>query len=108
MLIISYGTYGDPALGIARVYITSSIGKNYGNASGYSNPQVDELFAQGATLAETSARSAAYREAEKIIAEELPVMTLHENKGIDAAVANLYGIWGYEGAGRFGEAYFAE
>jgi peptide/nickel transport system substrate-binding protein len=37
---------GDPALGVARTYISSNIRKGvmFSNTSGYSNPKVDELF----------------------------------------------------------------
>ncbi len=105
--LFSYGTYGDPALGIARIYITSMIGFANGNGSGYSNPEVDRLFERAASLADTRARGDVYRQIQRILAQEMPVMTLHENRGVDAASARLNGLWGYEGAGRFGEAWLA-
>ena len=45
----NYTTSGDPALGISRLYTTESINKaaTFNNASGYSNPEVDALFAKG-------------------------------------------------------------
>ena len=106
--LFSYGTYGDPALGIERAYITSTIGFFYGNGARYSNPEVDLLFAQAASLADTNARGDVYRRIQKILADDLPIMTLQENRGLDAATAKLHGIWGYEGAGRFGEARFSK
>src|SRR4029453_4328747 len=42
-----YTTYGDPALGIVRQFVSSTIGQPFGNASGYSNPEVDQLGAPG-------------------------------------------------------------
>lgn len=105
--LVSYGTYGDPALGIARIYITPMIGRTYGNGSRYSNPEVDRLFEQAASLSDVRARGDVYRQIQRILAQDLPVMTLHENRGVDAANAHLNGLWGYEGAGRFGEAWLA-
>src|SRR5690606_8380364 len=37
---------GDPALGVARTYVSSNIRKGvmFSNTAGYSNPRVDELF----------------------------------------------------------------
>jgi peptide/nickel transport system substrate-binding protein len=42
----TYTTLGDPALGIARTYVTESIqkGTTFNNASQYSNPEIDKLF----------------------------------------------------------------
>jgi peptide/nickel transport system substrate-binding protein len=105
--LFSYGTYGDPALGIARTYISSMIGFPNGNGARYSNPAVDQLFERAASLAETQARGDLYRQIQRILADDLPVMTLQENRGVDAASARLNGIWGFEGAGRFGEAWFS-
>ena len=42
------------------------------NWGGYSNPKVDELLQQGRTSLEQSERAAAYQEAAKVLAEELP------------------------------------
>jgi peptide/nickel transport system substrate-binding protein len=41
-------TLSDPALGVARTYVTTSIrhGILFGSHSDYSNPKVDELFAK--------------------------------------------------------------
>ena len=42
--------YGDPALGVARNYVSSQIAKGqlFNNVEGYSNPEIDKLFADGA------------------------------------------------------------
>ena len=40
--------FGDPATGVARSYVSSNIvkGNPFGNVGGYSNPEVDRLFAE--------------------------------------------------------------
>ena len=44
----SYQTGPDPAVAVARLYITKNIEKLMGrNLMGYSNPKVDELFDAG-------------------------------------------------------------
>lgn len=47
---LSYTSFGDPALGVARAFVTSSIGQTMGNAAGYSNPEVDKIFDQASKL----------------------------------------------------------
>ena len=44
---------GDPALGVARTYISSNIKKGilFSNTQGYSNPEVDRLFEEAAARA---------------------------------------------------------
>ena len=60
----AYSTAGDPALGVERLYITSAIRKApFVNASGYSNPAIDKLFAEGADATATADRARAYRAA---------------------------------------------
>jgi len=82
--IQSYTTRGEPALGIARSYISSSIGQaSFNNASGYSNPEVDELFVQGATHATEEQRAPFYFDAQEILQEDLPVLNIADSRGVD-------------------------
>lgn len=72
--------YGDPALGVARSYITSNIAKGspWNNVGGYSNPKVDELFANAAVAYPDAKRQELYTEVQKILAEDVPVAWLLE------------------------------
>ena len=71
---------GDPAMGVARSYITSNIAKGnpFANVGGYSNPEVDKLFAQAAIAPTDSARQELYTKVQKVLADELPVLWLLE------------------------------
>lgn len=71
---------GDPAIGVARSYISSNIvkGNPFGNVGGYSNPEVDRLFAEAAVAPSEQARQALYSPVQKLLAEELPVLWLLE------------------------------
>jgi peptide/nickel transport system substrate-binding protein len=73
MQIIYLGQYGDPALGVARTYISSNIHKGvpYTNTSGYANPKVDELFARAATATSDDDRKRDYSEVQKLLVEDL-------------------------------------
>ncbi|MCF3981536.1 ABC transporter substrate-binding protein, partial [Pseudomonas aeruginosa] len=44
---------GDPATGVARSYVSTNIAKGnpFANVGGYSNPEVDKLFADAAIAA---------------------------------------------------------
>lgn len=72
--------YGDPALGVARSYITSQISKGtpFNNIVGYSNPKVDELFDAGAAENDPEKRAAIYKEVQQLLVQEVPVAWLHE------------------------------
>lgn len=72
--------FGDPALGVARFFVSSNIRKGvpYSNCTGYSNPKVDELFGVAATATDDAARQKAYSEVQKILAEEVPMAWLAE------------------------------
>jgi peptide/nickel transport system substrate-binding protein len=72
--------YGDPALGVARTYISSNIAKGspWNNVSGYVNEEVDRLFAEGAVAVGDDARQALYDEMQKTVVDEVPVAWLLE------------------------------
>ena len=91
----NYTTSGDPALGISRIYTTESINKaaTFNNASGYSNPEVDDLFAKGRDAASEAERANAYFKVQEILARDLPTLTIHQQAEIDAASAKLRGLW---------------
>ena len=108
MTMIGYTSYGDPALGVARIFISSAIGRPFGNASLYSNPEVDELFQRGRSAIDLEERGTFYKQAQKILADELPVLTLHEYQHEDAARSALKDVWGGQGYGRWGNAWLDE
>jgi peptide/nickel transport system substrate-binding protein len=91
----NYTTSGDPALGISRLYVTDSIkqGTTFNNASGYSNPEVDDLFNKGRDAATQDERAKNYFKVQEILARDLPVLTMHQQAEIDAATAKLHGLW---------------
>jgi peptide/nickel transport system substrate-binding protein len=72
--------YGDPALGVARNYVSSNIRKGvmFSNIGGYSNPEVDQLFADGAATGDSAKRQAAYSKVQQILVEDVPVVWLLE------------------------------
>jgi len=72
--------YGDPALGVARTYISDNIRKGvlFTNTMGYSNPKVDELFAGAAREVDNTKRQAMYSEVQQILSDDLPVVWLLE------------------------------
>jgi peptide/nickel transport system substrate-binding protein len=70
---------GDPATGVARSYVSSNIvkGNPFGTSGGYSNAEVDRLFAEAANAPE-SKRQELYTKVQQLLAEELPVLWLLE------------------------------
>ncbi|WP_336058112.1 ABC transporter substrate-binding protein [Nitratireductor sp. CH_MIT9313-5] len=72
--------YGDPALGVARTYISSNIakGSQWNNVEGYENEKVDELFAKAAVAVTAEERQEIYTELQKILTDDVPVAWLLE------------------------------
>ena len=87
-----YTSFGDPALGMARTWITSSIKKPFGNGSGYSNPQVDALFEEGEQAVGREKRGEAYRKVQAILADDLPVLSIREGAYYDGMSRTIHGI----------------
>lgn len=73
--------YGDPAIGVARAYISSNIikGSPFANVGGYSNPEVDALFDEAATAAREQ-RPDLYKRVQDILMEDVPLLWLIEEE----------------------------
>lgn len=83
LFLTGYNTVGEVALGVQRVYLCSAIGTQpFQNTSSYCNPEVDELFAEGARYADPDLRKVPYFKAQEIIAEDMPVLHVNENATI--------------------------
>ncbi len=92
--LMSYTSLGDPALGIQRAFISGTLNKPYGNPTGYSNPTVDALFQKGEHATDVQERGKYYREAQTILAEDLPSLTIRDYRAIDGATKRLHDLWG--------------
>ncbi len=104
--MLSNSSLSDPAFGIGRTFVTSSIGKVYGNPEGYSNPEVDALFEKGERATSYEERAPFYRQIQAILAEDLPVVQLRQFIEIDGVSKKLHGIWGKsQGNGLWSEAW---
>jgi peptide/nickel transport system substrate-binding protein len=81
-----FSTGADPAIDVARLYISSNIRNvNFTNGSAYRNAKVDELFSEGQSAFRTEDRARAYREAQMILVDELPCIWLVES--------GIVGVW---------------
>ncbi len=90
--IVAYNGYSDPALGMARMVLTSSMGKPLGNGSGYSNPAIDNLLDQAEKTASLAERTARYQEVQRTLASDLPILTVHERILYDASSKRVRGL----------------
>ena len=79
MHIHGFSTGSDPAIDIARLYVSSNIRPvSFTNDAGYRNPIVDELFVKGEEASYPEQRAVYYREIQRILTDELPVIWLSE------------------------------
>lgn len=79
MQIHSFSTGSDPAVDIARFYVSSNIRPvTFTNGSAYRNPEVDALFTKGADASSIQERAKYYKEVQKILSEDLPIIWIEE------------------------------
>jgi peptide/nickel transport system substrate-binding protein len=93
--------FGDPAIGVARTYLSSNIKKGvpFNNTMGYENPAVDDLFARAARAVDEGERQKLYSEVQKILVEDVPVAWMLEiktptiyNKKFTDVIATALGV----------------
>lgn len=65
--------YGDPALGVQRLYISSNIvkGSPFANVQGYSNPETDKLWEAAASEVDPAKRQALYTQIQTTLVNEV-------------------------------------
>lgn len=78
---------GDPSIGVERNYVTSQIAKGspWNNVEGYSNPEVDKLFAEAAPAFPPEKRQALYDQVSSLVQKDVPVAWL-----LDLAFPTIY------------------
>ena len=105
-------TLSDPALGVARSYITENQRKGvlFTNTSGYSNAEVDRLFAAAANEPDEAKRSELYHQVQKILADDVALAWLVELQWPTIYSAKLKNVVrnGLGPNDNFAEAYFEE
>jgi peptide/nickel transport system substrate-binding protein len=89
----SFYSAGDPAIGYTRLYITNTSTSPNTNASGYSNPKVDDLLGQAATAPERATRAQLYKDLQVILNEDLPSLVLFDEETVDTASRKLTGVF---------------
>ena len=72
--------YADPAIGVARNYISANIikGTPFGNNHGYSNPEVDRLFETAPLVQNADERQRMYTEVQRILVDDVATGNLIE------------------------------
>jgi peptide/nickel transport system substrate-binding protein len=71
--------YGDPTLGVERTYVSTNIKKIvFTNTGGYSNPQVDQLFAEARKEADPAARQKSFTAVQELLVQQIPQVWLLE------------------------------
>ena len=71
--------FGDPTLGVERSYVSTNIKKIiFTNTGGFSNPEVDRLFAAARNAAEPAVRQKAFSAVQHLLVEQMPVLWLLE------------------------------
>ena len=102
----------DPVLGVHRHYSSDQIrqGTHFVNSSQYKNPKLDGLMADAAKEPDAKKRSAAYKEIQEILADDMPVVNLHEMKFLTVFNSKLKGheLSGLGAYGSFERTWFDE
>jgi ABC-type transport system substrate-binding protein len=85
------GATGDPDHYLRRQLWGANAGKPW-NFSGYKNPRVDDLIAQGARSFDTRERGRIYAEIQRTVWNDFPWLVLHRVTGFAVARASIQGI----------------
>jgi peptide/nickel transport system substrate-binding protein len=89
----SFTSSGDPAIGYHRLYITTPGNTVNQNPTGYSNPKVDELLGQAASVSDLTKRAAFYYQAQDILNKDVPTLVLFDEKQADAVSSHVKGFF---------------
>jgi peptide/nickel transport system substrate-binding protein len=85
-------TRGHPALGTARLYMTTSItGQPFTNFTRYSNPKVDQLFEQAVTATKKQDMVKAYYEVQDILMRDLPTIPVADRLQLNIIKDQFHG-----------------
>ncbi|HEU4808602.1 MAG TPA: ABC transporter substrate-binding protein [Homoserinimonas sp.] len=93
LAIQSFTSSGDPAIGYHRIYVSTPTNEVNKNATGYSNPEVDELLDKAASVSDFEERGEFYKQAQEILNEDIPTLILFDELQADAAGANVEGLF---------------
>ncbi|WP_459618091.1 ABC transporter substrate-binding protein [Bordetella sp. 2513F-2] len=65
--------YGDPALGVQRLYVASNIvkGSPFANVQGYNNPELDKVWDAASSEVDPAKRQALYTQIQKKLVEDI-------------------------------------
>ena len=78
----NYGLYGDPAIGSSRFFLSSNIRKGVPqtNVQGYSNPEIDDLFAKAASAVSPPEAQGYYSRIQHILSRDVAMLWMMERK----------------------------
>lgn len=93
---INIASGADPAIGLYRRY-TCDNDQNavFGNATGYCNPELDDVFREAAAANAQEDRIPFYTQAQRMIADDLPTAILVQVKYTEAIRSDLSGLDGF-------------
>ncbi|MGI4859954.1 MAG: ABC transporter substrate-binding protein [Janthinobacterium lividum] len=76
--------FGDPAIGVSRLFVSSNIvkGSPFVNNEGYSNPRVDDLFNQASSATSVETRRKLYSQVQKVLVDDVANGYLFENQNV--------------------------
>jgi peptide/nickel transport system substrate-binding protein len=109
MFIHSLTTGPDPAIGVERQYAAYNVRPSpFTNAAGYRNPQVDKLLADAGVATSRDQRAALYKDFQKIVVDDAPLVWLYEDKTFSAYRNEFGGMhdWGPDSNYDLGRAWW--
>ncbi|TCR62997.1 ABC transporter substrate-binding protein [Bosea sp. BK604] len=82
----TFSTGADPAIDVSRLYVSTNIRPvNFTNGAGYRSEAIDKLMLEGQNTSSTEKRTQAYREAQRVLAQDEPMIWLVE--------IGILGVW---------------
>lgn len=108
MFILGWGVPVNSDRTMSSNFHSSMVGAS-GNRSFYTNPALDTIIEQARGEMDTAKRDALYKEAQKIVMDDLPWIPLWQPNSVGAYNKNLQGVeWYKRGGGNYTNAYVVE
>ena len=93
LMLQSFTSSGDPAIGYHRLYVTNKTNAPNVNATGYTNATVDQLLTKAGEESDRTKRGEYYVQAQQILNKDVPTLILFDELQADAYSTKLQGLY---------------
>jgi peptide/nickel transport system substrate-binding protein len=102
MALVGYGGMGGDPDNLRNRYASTVRSRSFNRIQGYNNPAFDELAARQLEAVDDSARKAVVQEMQRMLADDVPLISLYIPNRIQLFNKSLFDAWYFTPGGVFG------